>query len=389
MKRFKWLTDTLIVTALCIGAAELTLRAQQHFGDKPLYDLASPIEVEAGYGNVSDPTLNHRSASQNKITLLGSTYGEHAGTNYVETYDITGVKQPVGNSDCSTSVLFLGDSFMQGYDNENTIPYQVAKFLKEDHDICIKYYNAGATSYSPSIFVPLAKRLMPLLKPNYVIVDVDETDVFDDNERYAGLIERGDDGGIIAVRPSPRTTEFGRRLAESRRHLFYLHRLAAKVWLTRLDKSRERPGNPFTISWDKTGHAETTYASQLGVFRRNLQELCEVLTKGLAERDHMIFISHPHRRHLRSGDTEPPLWNRVISNTVEQVATANGGLFYNTTDALDRVFNGAPEQYYWIKDMHLNFRGIEEHSRAAANYLADKIKTSSYRAEENGHGNKD
>jgi len=38
-------------------------------------------------------------------------------------------------------------------------------------------YNAGYTSYSPAIFVPQAKMLLPVVRPDYIVVDVDETDL--------------------------------------------------------------------------------------------------------------------------------------------------------------------------------------------------------------------
>ena len=40
------------------------------------------------------------------------------------------------------------------------------------------------------IFVPQAKKLLPLVRPDYVVVDVDETDLYDDFARYRDLIVR-------------------------------------------------------------------------------------------------------------------------------------------------------------------------------------------------------
>ena len=78
------------------------------------------------------------------------------------------------------SVLFLGNSFMEGYDDTDTLPNHVAKYFKVEQEVCLKTYNAGYTSYSPAIFVPQAKKLLPILRPDYIVVDVDETDLYDD-----------------------------------------------------------------------------------------------------------------------------------------------------------------------------------------------------------------
>jgi hypothetical protein len=45
--------------------------------------------------------------------------------------------------------------------------------------------------------------LLPILRPDYVIVDVDETDLFDDFVLYRQLIVRNERGQNIAVKPSP------------------------------------------------------------------------------------------------------------------------------------------------------------------------------------------
>ena len=91
-------------------------------------------------------------------------------------------------------IFFLGNSFMEGYDDQNTLPYHVAKYFKNELNTCIKAFNGGAGSYSPAIFVPQARKLLPLLRPDYIVVDVDETDLFDDFVHYRELIVRDERG---------------------------------------------------------------------------------------------------------------------------------------------------------------------------------------------------
>jgi hypothetical protein len=81
---------------------------------------------------------------------------------------------------------------MEGYDDKNTLPYHVAKYFKTERGECLKTYNAGYTSYSPSIFVPQARKLLPIVRPDYIVVDVDETDLYDDFARYRKLIVRNE-----------------------------------------------------------------------------------------------------------------------------------------------------------------------------------------------------
>jgi hypothetical protein len=46
---------------------------------------------------------------------------------------LAGCRNPV-------SILFLGDSFMAGYGYQDSLPYHVAKYFKNELNICIKTY---------------------------------------------------------------------------------------------------------------------------------------------------------------------------------------------------------------------------------------------------------
>ena len=71
---------------------------------------------------------------------------------------------------------------------------------------------------------------MPILRPDYVVVDVDETDLYDDFVRYRELIVRNDRGQNVAVKGSSIDLEFGIGLMKAREHRLYLMRLVAKLW---------------------------------------------------------------------------------------------------------------------------------------------------------------
>jgi hypothetical protein len=369
---FAFVGRGLLLAAICTIAVEVALRAQQYLG--PIYDL----EMDDVNRDLLSEDLNHRPARHRRITLSSvEMYGEFSGYSYTEEYDDHGIKQPVGDHsgpDCRTtaSIMFMGDSFIQGYDEQNTVPHQVAKALKDDHDICIRYYNAGYTSYSPAIFIPLARKLLPIVKPDYVVVDIDETDLFDDAVRYDDLIKRDGHGHNIGVRPSPIMDKFLRGLMSAREHFFYLQRLIAKVRVTYLEEN-QRLGDIFWASRDQSAAAASTYARELAVFKRNIRELCKVVSSSMQGGDRLIFAFHPHLQHL-ARDKDGFVWNNLVRSSIEQVATADGALFFDSTATLKRSFKGEPGKYYWTGDMHFNFLGIREYSRALANYLAKKMR---------------
>ena len=147
----------------CWGAIfEIGLRAQQYFG--PLYDL----EMANASLDWESDVLNHVPDPRNQNMCI---YGDLTGFSYKRSYDANGIrviddKEISGGCRNPISVLFLGDSFMEGYDDKNTLPYHVAKQFKTERGVCLKTYNAGFTSYSPAIFVPQAKKLLPIVRPD-------------------------------------------------------------------------------------------------------------------------------------------------------------------------------------------------------------------------------
>ena len=200
---------------------EIGLRLQQYLG--PLYDL-DMASVDLNW--VSD-VVNHKPVSGNRRLVGRSIYGDLDGFTFKESYDDNGIriindKELLAGCRNSVSVLFLGDLFMEGYDDQNTLPYHVAKYFKNELNTCIKTFNAGAGSYSPAIFVPQARKLLPLLRPDYVVVDVDETDLFDDFVHYRELIVRDERGQNIGVKASPIYLEYSIGLMKAREHRLYL-----------------------------------------------------------------------------------------------------------------------------------------------------------------------
>jgi lysophospholipase L1-like esterase len=275
------------------------------------------------------------------------------------------------------SLLFLGDSFMEGYDDAHTLPNRVAENLLRDHRICSMAYNAGQTSYSPAIFIPLARKLVPAIRPDYVVIDIDETDLVDDVYRYEPLVVHDAQGGVDRVKVSPPLYALHAGLIEMRRHWFYLQRLVGKLWLTqvtvpRLLRERVVPDG-FLASHDRSADLEARHARELAIFERNLKQLIEVILPSMASADRIIFINHPHLEHLQS-DAQGPIFNDLIRRTVRKVATAHGAAFFDATPELTQRFAGKPQDFYWNGDMHFTFPGLDLYAEAVAGFLAGRLR---------------
>ncbi|MBR1226724.1 MULTISPECIES: hypothetical protein [unclassified Bradyrhizobium] len=353
---------------------EIGFRLQQYFG--PLYDL----EMAGVNLNWQSDVVNHQPTPQDQNLCI---YGDSTGFSYKRSFDANGIRitdDTAQQAECENpvSVLFLGDSFMEGYDDKNTLPYHVAKYFKTERGSCLKTYNAGYTSYSPAIFVPQAKKLLPVLRPDYIVVDVDETDLYDDFARYRGLIVRNERGQNVGVKASPIGRECSLGLMEARKHPLYLMRFAAKLWhsFVHMPAVVEKNRTDFTLfsySQDQGADLERKYAEPLLSFRNNLQELAEVLKDYTKDGSRVLFISHPHLQHLKP-DAKGRLWNNLVSSSVQKTCVANGFLFFNATEALKKRSGSRPERFYWGgNDMHFSHEGLAEYSAAVAAFMASAM----------------
>jgi hypothetical protein len=371
MKRFfHFAAQAALLVLIWGGIFEVGLRTQQVFG--PLVDL----ELKNVGLNWESDVLNHKPEPENQSLCI---YGDLTGFSYKRAFDANGIriiddKALLEGCKNPVSVLFLGDSFMEGYDEKNSLPYHVAKHFKQQRGVCLKVLNAGYTSYSPAIFVPQAKKLLPLVRPDYVVIDVDETDLYDDYARYRDLIVRNARGQNVGVKASPIGHECSAGLMEVRKHPLYLMRVAAKLWhsyvhMPAVIKKYRSDFAMFSYSRDHGGDLEQKYSEPLKSFRQNLQELAGVLRDYTRDGSQVLFISHPHLQHLKP-DAKGRLWNDLVSSSVQKNAVDNHFLYFNATPTLKQRFGSQPEKFYGYDDIHFSFEGLEEYSTAVAAFMA-------------------
>jgi hypothetical protein len=376
MKRlFHLLGQAALLVLTCAVVFEIGFRMQQYFG--PLYDL----EMAGVNLNWESDVVNHQPTPENQNLCI---YGDLTGFSYKRSFDANGIRiiddrELLAGCRNPVSLLFLGDSFMEGYDDKNTLPYHVAKYFKSERGVCLKTYNAGFTSYSPAIFVPQARKLLPVVRPDYIVVDVDETDLYDDFARYRNLIVRNQRGQNVGVKVSPIGHECSVGLMEAREHSLYLMRLVAKLWHTYvhmpsvIEKYRGSDLTLFSYSQDHGPDLERKYSEALSTFRQNLQELADVLKAYTRDGSRVLFIFHPHLQHLRP-DASGRLWNDLVSSSVKKICAANNFRFFNATETLKQRFGSHPEKFYWKNgDMHYDFKGLEEYSAAVAAFMASAM----------------
>jgi hypothetical protein len=346
-----------ITIAACL--LEVMLRAQQAIW--PLYDLAiAPETIFTGLSN----ELNHVHADPD--------------------WDAAGIQKmdEPNPPDCATRVLFLGDSFMQGLARSDTIPVHVRDFFQSSLGRKVCVFNAGASSYSPSIYIVQAKQLIPLLHPDFVVVDIDETDLYDDYYRYRELTSRDAAGSISSVRLTPLFLQFHQGLIDSTNKPLYLHRLLAKLYFTKIKYPRifaeyagARPADIFVVSRRPLDKAKAEYGAPIAYFRQTLSDLTTTILARMSDPGRLIYIHHPHLQHLANAGG---VFNDVLADSVRDVAHQYNVRFFDATDRLRSEFDGNLGRYYIRDDMHFNSRGLRAYAIAVAKYLAGPIFDSGY-----------
>jgi hypothetical protein len=347
----------ILVINIAISAAllEVALRAQQRLG--PLYDLAiGPETIPIGLSE----ELNH-------VPVPGPDW---------ESNGVRKMDEP-NAANCGPRILFMGDSFMQGFGKTESVPYHVRRYFKQilDKDLCV--FNAGDSAYSPSVFVPQAKKLIPELKPDFVVIEIDDLDIWHDYYRYRDVTARDTAGSIVALRSTPIERRFHEGLVESTSKLLYMHRLLAKLYFTRIeyprlfeDAHRNRPADGYWLQKLPADVARARHLAEIEYFKRVLADLTETVETLAGGSRNLIYIHHPHLENLIDTGIA---FNDVTSSAVQEIASLHHVKYYELTEDLRREFGSDPRAYYVPNDMHLNPSGLRVYGIAVAKYLAKII----------------
>jgi hypothetical protein len=346
----KWCLPVL----LCFVMAEITLRVQQRLG--PLYDLEfKDLRLD----------LSFQSEIYNHVPI---EWGDVK-------HDSDGIMIPLyrpykSKGGAGIKVLFMGDSFTEAPDQRNNFPQVAWEKASRRFSIPLYFMNAGCSSYSPSIYIVQAKHLLPVTKPDYVVIAIDETDLCDEAFRYRHLIVRDSNQKIIAVRPTPHYKIFNEGFIQIRTSPLYVVRMIRKLYHT---KVRMPPLNKLygtdiaqcAIQSDPSPRAKEIHAEDIAVFENNLLELAETVIAGMGSPSKVLFLHHPHLQQLKP-DSKGFLWHPFVPEALSNLSQKTGVRYYDLTQDMKVAFGGQPEKYYLPGDMHFNAEGFRIYGELVA-----------------------
>lgn len=328
---------------------ELFLRAQQAIG--PFIDLNPSVTFD----ELSD-VVNHQHAEG-----LG--------------YDRYGIRHlPSENPDSgstSQKVLFMGDSFMEGYGASQSIPAYVLQYFKWTPGSKIEFLNAGCSSYSPLIFMPQFERIYPVYRPAKVILLIDETDFGDDFIRYRHLARwKGD--RVIGVAHTPINRKHMQGLSDLRLMPLYLERLIYKYWYFHIrmpqyiEEYRKRTGLRETVlEFAFISRDPESYRQESDFFESNVDRLIKLIIAKVGH-NNLVLVRHPHLRQLTGQ------MRTNVRPILERMAQKHSVLFYDFTEDFKRASGGNYARYYWPNDMHFNYDGLKIYGSSLAAFLDKK-----------------
>src|SRR5262249_16561039 len=124
--------------------------------------------------------------------------------NYTVTTNSWGCRYPeivIPKPAMTYRVIVIGDSFTVGYKLQDTVAVKLEQELKRDNSgLRYEILNCASSTYSPlPMYLRLRDHLMQI-EPDAIIVNVDQTDMYDDSLRYRPRMVVNDRGEVLSVR---------------------------------------------------------------------------------------------------------------------------------------------------------------------------------------------
>jgi hypothetical protein len=223
-------------------------------------------------------------------------------------------------------VLLLGDSWMEDKSLSSTIGQGIASQSQK----CVQTINGGTSSYSPTIYLLKARQAFNKYgKFDYIIANIDETDIGDEWLRYKIPTVRDISGKIVAV---PFENDIhsrfiwnGKLWAEN--SSFYTLRflkfsLFHKVLVPMLYKLTYVPDYQSLMRYVFVPNARDVFKNEHKHFENRIIEMASEISTFVPDSSFVYVTHHPHVRGLVEsvvkGQIHQPIVSELISSLKEK-----------------------------------------------------------------------
>ena len=381
MRRLARVALLLAVNALALfGLLELALRAQEPFLhlmsrgwytspnyryaviDHPIWDHELRPGLRDFELEVTPPRREEGFRYLLRTNRWGCRYGEIA------------LPRPDG----VRRVIVIGDSFTEGYREEDMVSQQLERALDaQGRGIDYEVLNCGVSSYSLlTILLRLREQLLQT-QPDAVIVNVDLTDLHDDYWRRRPDLRSDADGRPIAVgredAGTSRLRDFLETWSYAARATASYGKLASRLLRHRLFGHERGDGrrdlyalrDEYRLHSHEPGAAED-FEVAFDFFALQLDRIVALCREsGIA----CAFSTYPHREQLPGPDGAPPALHREFAERIAGRLAERGVFFYDAYDAIADAYARDPDIYF-TRDMHFRPEGQRAWGRAFAGAFA-------------------
>ena len=348
---------TLVSIIVTLGLAELFLQIQEP------YLRLTGTRAEWALGRYAAHPVWHHWHRPDRVTGVPSFAPQANPEPIITRVNALGCKEdrefegpaPAG----VRRILVLGDSFTEGYYPEDGFAGVLERRLNElDTGLRHEVINCGTSSYSPLLHYLRFTGQLASLAPDEVIVNIDLTDVFDDNVRYReGTVF---DAAGVPVSAGPRRFSWA-LIMNDLRYRFYLVRLVAGTPV----------GQIRTYTYDEIfQHHNGTLEPGTSTWEEHVAftlELLERLIDAVAAAGGRTTLTmYPYREQIDSTHVNPP-WHRAFETRMAEMAERKGTAFYSAFEDL-RALHESGVALYWSNDFHYSYTGQRAWSESFADY---------------------
>ena len=397
------ITTLFIGTCICILVSEIGFRAVNLVSPFiAKYDLREIVHLYSAH-----PYLNH-SITPNLDYVRPAHVQVNIPKYRIKTNHLGFRFDPLKfrhKEDNAFRIAVLGDSVIEGYQKEYTLPYLLVKELEGilRPGKKIEAINFGVMSYSPLVHFVNLNRNVLRYKPDLVIVHFDMTDVFDDNVRYKDLTVWDKNGNPEAVNPgiayninlSGRTVsifDLGKDLS-ALRPVYSPYRL--RIWLIEHSycakyiyfktHSPDKILNVYFKELEKIypGAAKERKRAYSNILawctsydRSEIEEQIEFSFDMLdrircflaAHKTPLLVITVPNRAHLK-GKNEHSQWSRYPIERIESFCKDRKIPFHVPIKEFEAGLTDG-KTLYFSDDMHPNYFGQQLWAKSLAAYIS-------------------
>ena len=256
----------------------------------------------------------------------------------------------------AVKILFMGDSQFDNREVAEGVRRYIASRLGEG--VCVELLNGALTSYSPSLILIRGELLIRKYRPDFVVINIDETDLMDESIRYRRSTIRDDAGRILRVSYSHdapnQAWETGERAVET--HRLYIVRLFAKVYHRKVFIPRlasllgVQEANPESIfAPQRSPDPRRTHAKEVAYFSETLAQLLDRFLALMPNSERILVTHHPHL--LQLANTPPSKkYNGIVGEILSQECGKRGVPTYNALPDIPEMYGSQYASFYHSGD---------------------------------------